>query len=214
MVHEIKRVFGQEEGEKGGFQPENNSEKDVWRGGIGERREEEGGGQGDFKVLNWLLYNATEPDVWCIGRNVIFASRIEVFFWSLHWGFNSLVLSPQFPPFSVVVLLGYFSTEDFPAPLVDQKSERQERDLSQGHLHQGVDVRFLEKRTKISKVRFVLSVTNAIKNKTQTTSSLSHIFLRIAKRETRDHAPTCLPRVDGTRGLNSRALFFRSLSYN
>lgn len=91
------------------------------------------------KLLSHLQHYP--PDVWCISRNVILASRIKGFFCPFHSRFYSLVLSPQFPPRGIVILLSDLTTENLPSPLVDQESKRQKSDFAQSHLHQGVYVR-------------------------------------------------------------------------
>src|SRR5262245_64537518 len=70
------------------------------------------------------------------GGNMIFCPRVEVLFGALDRGDNSLILLPQLPPGLVVFLWSNLSRKHLPAPLVDQKSKRQECDLVQGHPHQ------------------------------------------------------------------------------
>ena len=104
-------------------------------------------------LSHWLQY---PPDVWCISWNVIFASGIKVIFCPFHSRFYSLVLSPQFPPRGIVILLSDLTAENFPSPLVDQESERKESHLTQGHLHQGVYVGFCKMRLK--EIKLVLEL--------------------------------------------------------
>ena len=56
---------------------------------------------------------------------------------------DALVLLAQLPPRRVVVLRLHFAGEHFPAPLVDQLAERQERDLVERELHLLVDRRLI-----------------------------------------------------------------------
>ena len=65
-----------------------------------------------------------------------------------------MVLSPQFPPRGIVILLSDLTAENFPSPLVDQDSERKESHLTQSHLHQGVYVGFY--KTKFKEIKLVL----------------------------------------------------------
>ena len=48
--------------------------------------------------------------------------------------------TPELPPFLVVIGRLSFATEHLPPPLVNEITERQERDLLQGHTHQVIDV--------------------------------------------------------------------------
>ncbi len=69
-----------------------------------------------------------------------FEGRIEIRFRALHWRGHALIFLAQFPP-SLVVVLGLDLTgEDAPAPLVDQQSEWQERDLLQRLVHEQAEV--------------------------------------------------------------------------
>ena len=64
------------------------------------------------------------------------------------------VLSPQFPPRGIVILLSDLTAENSPSPLVDQDSERKESHLTHSHLHQGVYVGFY--KMKFKEIKLVL----------------------------------------------------------
>ena len=102
-------------------------------------------------LSHWVHYL---PDVWCISWNVLFASGIKVIFCPFHSRFHSLVLSPQFPPHGIVILLSDLNAENSPSPLDDQDSKRKESHLTQSHLHQGVYVGFY--KTKFKEIKLML----------------------------------------------------------
>ena len=61
-------------------------------------------------LSHWLHY---PPDVWCISWNDLFAAGIKVIFCPFHSRFYSLVLSPQFPPRGIVILLSVLPLKTF-----------------------------------------------------------------------------------------------------
>ena len=61
-----------------------------------------------------------------IGGHVKLGTGIEIRFCPRHRWSDSLILQPQCPPFGVVLFRLNLAGENFPAPLVDGQSERQE----------------------------------------------------------------------------------------
>src|SRR5262252_242488 len=75
-----------------------------------------------------------------VAGHVILGARIEIGFAAFHRRRHALIPGLQLPPHLVVLLGRDLSGEDFPAPLIDEKSEGQEGDFIQGHLEQISDV--------------------------------------------------------------------------
>src|SRR5271165_3332913 len=67
--------------------------------------------------------------VWHIGWYVILRAGIEVGLTAGHRGRDALVFFAHLPPCLVVIARFDLAAEDFPAPLIDKQSERQERKL-------------------------------------------------------------------------------------
>ena len=73
--------------------------------------------------------------------HVILRAGIEIRLAAIHRRRNALILQPQRPPGFVVVLRRDLAGKNFPAPLVDQQSEGQERDFVQRLLQQQPECR-------------------------------------------------------------------------
>ena len=65
---------------------------------------------------------------------------------------DALILLAQLPPGGVVVFRFDLTREHFPAPLVDQLAERQERELVERELHLLID-RLFSTRSSLDRVR-------------------------------------------------------------
>ena len=77
---------------------------------------------------------------------MILRSRIEVGFAARHWRRDALVLLAHLPPCLVVIGGLDLAAEHLPPPLVDEQSERQERDFVQRHMQQVAGVIGLRNR--------------------------------------------------------------------
>src|SRR5262249_1696586 len=75
-----------------------------------------------------------------VGRHVVFGARIEVFLASWNGRRYTLVFLTKLPPSFIILFWRDLTGKHFPAPLVDQQSERQERNLLQRCLQQKTNV--------------------------------------------------------------------------
>ena len=102
-------------------QREKRAREKLWEKRFSRRASEEK--QDDNQ--NWKLKRMKfKPDVGCVGRDVVLASGVKVLFGPFHRWLYSLVLSPQFPPLGIVVIVSDVSTEHLPSPLVDHVTKR------------------------------------------------------------------------------------------
>ena len=71
---------------------------------------------------------------------MIFGAGVEVGLGTFRRRRDALIFAAQVPPRLIVFVGRNFAGEDFPAPLIDEQSERQEGDLLESLVQQQADV--------------------------------------------------------------------------